>query len=168
MTTLVQIAAVTALLVAPSLACAADITAADKKFLTKDAQGSAYELASAKLAVDKASGASVKDYAQKLVSDHDRVNAALEKLGQDKGLTLPTDMDASDRKRLAKLVSLTGAAFDKAYVKEAVRINTDDKRDADKERRRTKDDAVRSFLDQFSSMDAEHEKLAKNLEAAGK
>ena len=164
---LVQIVGLAALIAAPGFAHAATPNPTDKTFLIKDAQGGAYELASAKLATDKASRDAVKSYAQKLVSDHEQLNAALEKLGTDQGVQLPTDMTSADKKRLAKLEALSGPAFDKAYVAEAIRINTDDKHDAQKEQRTTKNEAIKSFIQQFAAMDDDHEKMARELKAGG-
>lgn len=165
MTTLARCAGLLALFAIPTATQAAALASADKVFLTKDAQGGTYELASAKLAVDKASDAAVKDYAQKLVTDHDRYNAALAKLAQDKGVKLPAGMEEADRKRLARLKRLSGPVFDKAYLAEAIRVNAEDTRDADKEKGATKDDGIKDFIEQFAAMDAEHERSAKELRA---
>ena len=136
----------------------------DKDFLIKDRRGAAYELDSARLAVSRASRSDVKSYAEKLVHDHDAYNAALEKLGKDEGVTLPTDLEASDKARLASMEKLNGPAFDAAYIKEAIRINAEDKSAAEKERNQTGSSAIRDFIGRFAAMDAEHEKLARQLE----
>ncbi len=140
------------------------LTASDEEFLTKDTRGGAYELQSAKLAVQKASRSDVKSYAEKLVSDHQRYNLALEKLGKENGLALPTELDSADKSRLSDLEKLSGKAFDALYVKEALRINAEDKRDSEKEKATTKSEAIRSFIAKFADMDAEHETLARQLE----
>jgi len=106
----------------------------DKEFLIKDSRGAAYELGSAKLAVQKASSVDVKSYAEKLVKDHESFNAALEQLGKQEGVTLPTEPDATDKAHMAELEKLSGKAFATAYVKDAVRINADDKQAAEKEK----------------------------------
>lgn len=163
---LVCLAAVGCMTPALAQTPASTIKPSDKTFLVNDAKGGAFELASAKLAQEKATRPDVKNYAQKLVGDHETYNAALEKLGQNKGITLPTEMDPADRTRMTKLEKLSGPAFDKAYVADAVRINADDKREAEKEKRTTKDDDIKQFIQQFASMDAEHQTLAKQLSAA--
>lgn len=63
-----------------------DASPLDAKFLARTAQGSAYELASAKLAAEKASRAEVGRYAAKLASDHDDFNGALQQLARAKGV----------------------------------------------------------------------------------
>jgi len=125
----------------------------DKKYLTSDAQGAAYELATAKLAVSKASSPAVRQYAQMLVEDHEKFDTALIKLGQDEGVTLPTNMTAKDQARLARLDRLEGVTFDKVYVREALRINQQDEKDSKKELARTKDPRIKQFLQQFAEVD---------------
>jgi len=136
----------------------------DKAFLMKDSRGAAYELGSAKLAVEKASRDDVKSYAEKLVKDHEDYNTALETLGKQEGITLPTEPDAADKAHMSDLAKLSGEAFDSAYIKEALRVNADDKRDSEKEKAATNNGAIKSFLAKFAAVDAEHEKLAKQLE----
>ena len=137
---------------------------ADKTFLMKQSRGAAYELQSAKLAVTKASREDVKTYAEKLVHDHETFNAALEKLGRDQGLDLPTDLTEASEAHMQDLRNLNGTAFDQLYIQEALRINAEDKKDGDREKAGTKDEAIKTFLSKFDSTDQEHEKLAKQLD----
>ena len=136
----------------------------DKDYLVQDAQGAAYELEAAKLATRKASDPAVKAYAQRLVHDHEAYNAALQRLGHDHGFTLPDDLSAADTVRLTALKALAGSVFDKAYVKEAIRINADDLSDAKKEMDATQDETIKTFLSHFAGMDADHEASAKALD----
>ena len=152
------------IMVGPALAQAVD--SADRDYLVQDAQGAAYELNLAKLAVDKASRADVKAYAGKLVADHETYNAALQALGKEKGLSLPNDMTSGDTVKLTALKALSGSLFDKAFIEQATSINAEDVKEADKERKSTKDEVIRSFIGKFASMDTEHEALAKKLNNA--
>ena len=105
---------------------------------------------SAKLAASKASREDVKSYAQKLVHDHSDYNAELEKLGKEQGATLPTEPDAADQARMAELEKASGKAFDALYVKDALRINADDKKAAEKEKSETKNPAIKAFIAKFA------------------
>ena len=48
-------------------------------------------------------------------------------------------------------------------MKEALRIDAEDKRDSEKEKATTKSEAIKSFIAKFADMDTEHETLAKQL-----
>jgi putative membrane protein len=61
---------------------------ADKRFITKVAEGSAKEVAIAQLAVQKSSNPQVKSYAQQLVNDHRQLNSELLQLAQSKGVSV--------------------------------------------------------------------------------
>ena len=130
----------------------------------KDRSGAAYELEVAKLAVQKASSSDVKSYAEKLVNDHEQYNSSLDQLGKQEGVTLPTTVDTADKTRLAELEQASGKQFDMMFIKDAARVNEQDKKTSDEEKASTKSRAIKDFIAKFADMDAEHEKIAKQLE----
>lgn len=144
------------------------LSQADKAYLTKEASGAAYEMKSATLAAGKATRADVKNYAAKIAADHQTYNAALQKLGKEQGIKLPEEPDDADKARMRDLEQASGAAFDALYLKEARRVNKEDKDDAEKERASTRNEAIRKFMDTFQAMDAEHEKLAEQVQRGEK
>ncbi len=151
--------------VALSLAAAAQarVTDADRAFLTQDIQGGRYELALAQLGASKATKPAIRQFSQMVVRDHTQVNATLNRLAQSEGVSAPGGMTAADTGRLAKLRAMNGAAFDKAYVEEQNRINSEDKQDADKEQATTKEPAIRAYLSRFAAMDAKHKRGSEAL-----
>lgn len=142
---------------------ASGLSRVDRSFLHKEAQGSIYELTIAQLAQQRATRPEVKNYAARIVSDHESYNEALQQLAQSKGVTLPKTMDRADAERLTQLKRQQGAAFDRAYVQESTRINADDKRSFAREAKATHDEQVRDFVSRFSDMDAEHERMGEAL-----
>lgn len=144
-------------------AATASISDADRAFLVKDAQGGVYERALAELAQSRASRPDVKAYATKVVEDHGTANGALEDLATFKGVTLPTSMSPADQRRLKGMTAYTPRAFDGAFIKEAIRVNAEDKRAGAAEAARTQDTDIKDFLSKFSSMDADHERMALAL-----
>ena len=139
----------------------AEVTSSDRSYLEDDAQGAGYELALAQMAQQESKNPVVKAYADKLVADHAVYNQALEQLAQAKGVKLPKDMTLGDT---ARLTSLRKAGYsDEAFVKEAQRINTEDKETSAKEMSRTTDADIKAFLQKFQAVDAEHERMAAAL-----
>jgi putative membrane protein len=94
--------------------------AADHTFATKAAEGGLAEVEFATLAKDKASNADVKSFAQTMYDDHSKANDELKKIAADKGITLPTSLNAKDKATHDRLSKLSGAEFDKAYMKDMV------------------------------------------------
>lgn len=142
---------------------AGQVSDQDKQFLTDDVQGSAYELAIANLTMHRTSRKDVKAYAAKVVSDHKTYNKALQELAASKGVTSPTQMTAADQKRYATLESRLGRTADDTFIKEAIRINADDKKTSAQEASSTSDPDIKAFLSKFKAMDASHEKMALAL-----
>ncbi len=139
---------------------------ADRTFLIQDVQGGRYELALAKLATTKATKPAIKQYAQMIVRDHSRANQALMQLVKQEGVNLPAGMTDKDTKMLARLKTMSGSNFNRAFVDEMNRINAEDKRSADQEKASTKESAIRSYISRFSAMDAKHKSGASQLRQA--
>jgi putative membrane protein len=142
------------------------VTGSDRRFLVSEARGSAYELAISQLAQERAARQDVKDYAGRMVSDHGSYNTELRRLAGSRRVDLPDGLTRGDKQKLDKLRGLHGAAFDNAFVAEARRINAEDVRDGHTEAQRTKDPAIRSFLERFASVDTEHQKIAEGLRSS--
>jgi len=147
----------------PRAQTVAPITTLDHEFLIKDAQGGAYEIAIAALAQQRSSRDDVKAYAARIIADHAVYNQALQELARAKGIELPTTMTANDRVRLNTINSQARSTSDRSFIEEAIRVNAEDKQDAADEVARTADPDIKSFLQKFEAVDAEHERLALAL-----
>ena len=124
-------------------------SAADQKYLKEDAQGSIYDQATAKLAVQKAKSPAVHAYAVMLTKDHARINSQMLAFARSRKMVVPVAMMSSDKTKLGALKSKSGAAFDKAYLQEAVKINSDDVKKGTKELASTKDAGVKKLVGGF-------------------
>jgi putative membrane protein len=151
----------------PAPATAADLSPADKAFVTKAAQGGLAEVQMAQLAQQKASSDDVKKFAQTMIDDHTPNNEQLVKLATAKGLTPPTDPNAMQQKMLAHLQGLSGAKFDKAYVKIQVRAHTMMLKEMRMEAQRGKDADLKNFAEQTSSTVEHHLSMAQDLQKSG-
>ena len=132
------------------------ISDGDKSFLQDQAQGTAYEMAIAQLAVEKARRPAVKSYAQAVITDHAQLDSQLRMVARIKKVDLPADMTAKQKTDLARLQGLSGTAFDKAYEDETTRINGEDKAQDMKVLAATKDETVRQFVQQLQAADQKH------------
>ncbi|CAN5617440.1 hypothetical protein BH18ACI1_BH18ACI1_05130 [soil metagenome] len=92
----------------------------EKEFMTTAAQGGMAEVKLGELASTKAQNAEVKAFAQKMVTDHGKANAELKDLAKKKNFTLPTDVSEDQKETYNELAKLSGAEFDKEYVKTMV------------------------------------------------
>ncbi|MDN3588511.1 DUF4142 domain-containing protein [Pedobacter aquatilis] len=88
----------------------------DSKFATTAAVGGMAEVEMGKLALEKSTNASVKEFATMMVSDHGKANTELMSIAAMKNITLPTTVDAEHQKKMDDLSKKSGSDFDKAYV----------------------------------------------------
>jgi putative membrane protein len=136
----------------------------DQKFLTDAARGGMAEVELGKLAADKASSPEVRDFAKKMVDDHSKANDELKSLAQSKNLTLPTDISPKDKALRSRLAKLSGAAFDRAYMRAMV---TDHRLDVNEFRQETKmgkDPDIKAFASKTLPTLEEHLKLAQTTD----
>jgi predicted outer membrane protein len=97
------------------------VNAAD--FVNKAAVGNLFEVQSSQLALEKAQHDQVRQFAQRMVSDHtsagDKLKAAA------KGQTIPTALDQQHTQMLQTLRSAAGAGFDRNYIQMQVTAHRD-------------------------------------------
>ena len=120
-------------------------------------------MALATAAAEKASNPAVKQFAQTLIADHEKLNGGLMHLAQIKNVQLPTTMKPGDQVRLDKMKGLEGAQFDQAFKVEIARINDEDKQTEAKEVASTQDNDVKAFTGQMQAADTAHEQMSKSL-----
>lgn len=97
----------------------AKISGSDRKFMMEAAVGGMKEVELGRLAAQKATNPELKQFAEKMVEEHSKVNDELKSLAAAKGVTLPSAPDARLQSTLTKMQNLSGAEFDRAYLKEA-------------------------------------------------
>jgi putative membrane protein len=95
------------------------LSSTDRKFMMDAAAGGMAEVEMARLALEKASSADVKRYAQQMIDDHTRANEELMQVASQKGVQLPTGPDTKHMALMGRMRNLSGAEFDRMYIKEA-------------------------------------------------
>ncbi|HSP33224.1 MAG TPA: DUF4142 domain-containing protein [Thermoanaerobaculia bacterium] len=92
------------------------LSAGEKDFVIKAAQGGLAEVQLGQMARSKASDPNVQQFARKMVDDHSKANDELKQLATTKGLGLPTGPDDEHKAMASQLQGASGKAFDKAYM----------------------------------------------------
>jgi putative membrane protein len=88
----------------------------DKMFLRQAAEGGIAEVRFGQLAVQKASSDDVKNFAQKMVDDHTKLNSDIATVADAMGVMLPKSMNKEDQAEYDKLNALSGNDFDTEYL----------------------------------------------------
>ncbi|HXJ44468.1 MAG TPA: DUF4142 domain-containing protein [Bryobacteraceae bacterium] len=111
----------TTFLAISSLALAADkLSSADKTFARNAAAGGAAEVEMGNIAAEKGSNQKVRDFGQRMVTDHSKAGEELKAVATKKGITLPSGPSGKEKSAAAKMAKLSGAEFDQAYMKDMV------------------------------------------------
>ena len=101
-------------------------TGGDLSFLNAAAAGNMAEVELGKLAIEKAESANVKHFAQKMMDDHSKALEELKQVASLKKVTPPPDIMPTQKELKDKLSKLSGAEFDKEYVKSMVEVHEKD------------------------------------------
>lgn len=139
------------------------LSAHDKAFMKKAAQGGLEEVELGQMVAQKAQRQDVKDFAQRMVTDHTKANEELKSLAQQKGMTPPTEMDAQGKALKARLEKLSGEQLDKAYMQNMVKDHTKDVTEFKQEESMAKDPDVKSWVGKTLPTLQDHLKQAKQI-----
>lgn len=138
-------------------------TATDRQFLIQSAQGSIADYANGAAAVNRASNPAVRQLGIWMMEDHDRINIGLFALSGVRGINLPLTMTASDQSDLTRLTTQTGAAFDRAWLQQAIKTNKQDIQDAQKELTGTTDPEILPMVRAYLSTEYGHLAAAQTI-----
>lgn len=136
---------------------------ADKDFMLKAAESGLAEVQMSHTALTKAANDEVKTFAQRMVDDHTKANNELKDLATKKGVTLPTMPNAKQRAEQERLSKLSGADFDREYMRSQVKAHNEAVALFEKEARAGKDQETKAWAEQTLPTLREHQRLANEL-----
>jgi len=137
-------------------------------FVKEAAIGGMAEVELGKMAKDKGSSDTVKQFGQKMVDDHTKVNDDLKSMAKKKNIDLPSALDAKHQAVVDRLSKLSGAEFDRAYSAEMVKDHQEDVKEFQKEANSATDPDVKSFASSNLPTLEEHLKMARDMNKGGK
>jgi putative membrane protein len=141
------------------------LPASDGQFMVEAARGGVAEVEIGRLAAQRAASDAVRQFGQRMATDHSAVNQELMQLAQRKGVMLPREMDPSHRAAMDRLSTLTGPAFDQAYMTDMMRDHQHDLAAFTREAREGQDAEVRAWAAKTLPTIQEHQRLAYDLHA---
>lgn len=136
---------------------------ADNQFITKAAEGGMAEVEMGQLATQHASNGKVKQFGQRMVDDHSKANDDLKKTASQKGITVPTTVNAKQKATMDRLSKLNGAEFDRAYMQDMVRDHREDVAEFKKEANSGDDPDVKAFASKTLPTLEDHLKMAEEI-----
>ena len=88
----------------------------DRRFMENAIQGSHAEIEGSRLALEKTKSAEVKQFAEMMIKDHEKMAQEASKLATEKGLTPPDGPSVIQKTEITGLKALSGGAFDAMYI----------------------------------------------------
>ncbi len=136
---------------------------ADQTFATQAARDGLAEVQLGQLAVEHAASPDVKQFGQRMVDDHGKANRELMALAEQKGIKVPTALDRKHQRAAARLATLHGAAFDRAYMQQMVQDHEADVKRFRTEAQQGTDPELKRFAATTLSTLEAHLDMARSL-----
>lgn len=136
------------------------VNSADQAFLRRAAEIDLSEVDLAQLAKQNATTEQVKQFAQRMITDHTSNLQTLKDLAARKDVTLPDQLSANNTALYGRLTKLSGTDFDHAYINAMVDGHTKAVTLFKKESQTATDSSVRTYASQTLPVVEEHLKLA--------
>lgn len=89
-------------------------------FVEQAAISSLAEIQTGNMALTRSQNDEVKSFAQQMILDHTKANVELTQIATKKSLKVPTEPDSAHKSIADRLAKLSGAEFDRDYVKAMV------------------------------------------------
>ena len=138
-------------------------TPSDKMFVKKALEGGMAEVQLGQLAQQKSTNDDVKQFGQKMVDDHTKLNDQMKPIAEQIGVKMPDGPSAKDKAVMTKLQALNGDAFDKAYMKDMVKDHKMDKMEFSHEAQNGSNPQVKDAASQGEKVISEHLQMAEQI-----
>ncbi len=137
---------------------------AEKAFVTKALEGGDAEVQLGQLAQQKSQSNDVKQFAQKMVSDHTQMaDKWFKPVAQQLGVSEPKGPSKKDKKELAKLQGMSGEDFDREYITMMVKDHQQDLKDFKDEAQVAQDPSLKQVAEQGSNIISQHLQLIEQI-----
>ena len=136
---------------------------ADAAAMKQLAQANLNEIDAGKAAAAKAQSAEVKQFAQKMATDHQQMLSELETLAKAKGVALPQSGSLKDKAEMKLMERSSGAEFDKKYMEQMVKDHQKDAKEVQDIVAKAKDPEFKAAVQKASTKIQEHLQLAQRI-----
>ena len=90
----------------------------DRSFISSAAEANLAEIDIAKVVGQRSTDPAVKDFANRMVTDHTQASQRLASVAEMNGVKLPTEASATERNQKNEMQKLSGAQLDDAYLRD--------------------------------------------------
>ena len=147
----------------PAFAAEKGLTSAEKSFIRDAVSGGAMEVELGQAAVKNAMSQDVKDFGQRMVTDHGKANEELKTLAGKKQVQVPAELKRKHKSKVEKLSKLSGEKFDKKYMQAMVKDHVKDVADFRKAGKKAKDPELKAWIGKTLPVLEQHLQQAKEV-----
>jgi putative membrane protein len=145
------------------IAAAGQPSMIDKMFVRKAMEGSLAEVQLGQLTLQKSNNDQVKQFAQRMIDDHTKLNDQMKPVAQQLGVSAPNQPSKKDRQTMAKLQALSGSAYDQAYIRDMVKDHKQDLSEFQGEASSGQDQTVKDAANQGSQVISQHLQMIQQI-----
>jgi len=139
----------------------------DQAFVSKALQGNAAEVQLGQLAEQKSQSDDVKQYAQKMVSEHSQMSDKWFKpVAKQLNVSEPKGLSKKDKKLMEKLQGLSGQEFDTEYIQAMVKDHKEDLKEFQSEAQAAQDPNVKQIAQQGTKVIEQHLQVIEQIAQA--
>jgi len=139
----------------------------DQAFVAKALEGGMAEVQLGQLAQEKSQSNDVKQFGQKMVSDHSQMGEKwLKPIAKQMGVSEPKGPSKKDKKLIEKLQGLSGQQFDTEYIQAMLKDHKEDLKQFKNEAQMAQDPNVKQIAQQGSTVIQQHLQLIEQIAQA--
>jgi putative membrane protein len=138
----------------------------DRSFLTSAAEANLAEIDMAKLVGQKSTDPAVKDFANRMITDHTQASQRLATVAETNGVKLPTEESAAERNKKSELQKLSGAQLNEAYLRNELQGHKETISAFENEIEHRQNQETKSYAEQTLPTLQDHIRIAEDV--AGK
>lgn len=136
---------------------------ADRSFVKDALEGGMAEVQLGQLAAQKGSSDDVKQFGQRMVTDHTKLGDEMKQVAMQMGVNPPSGLSKKDQQLVTKLNSLSGTQFDNAYIVAMVKDHKKDAEDFRAEAEQSQNPQVQQVAQQGAQMIDHHLELIDKI-----
>jgi putative membrane protein len=135
----------------------------DANFAKMAASGGLAEVEMGKIAKTRATDPDVKQFAEKMITDHTKANEELMKVAREANILLPTRPLPEEQKHIDMLRDHKGTDFDKMYIKHMLDDHEKDVKEFEHAAKECKNEKLKSFAEKTLPTLKEHLATVKKI-----
>jgi putative membrane protein len=144
----------------------APLTTGDEKFVMAQLEGNMAEIQAGQLALKNSHNQDVRQFAEKMITDHSYALKTLDQIAAAHHMQLPTMLTEQDRDTLERLSKFAGPAFDRAYVDSMVRAHAMMVEQLNAQLVHGHDQHINAWVQNTRPIVLQHSEIAKQLQAS--